>query len=281
MISTRSLLLQASRSYCDFQARTIAFLFPPSLWYWASYRFCRLQVLVASPLLFFSPFRSERQHRLLTRLMEAMVHRLVMLRRPFPIPIHNINAEVVREARKNPNGIVLCSVHLPFVHLVLRCLVELGMPPTAVISGRDGIVDKRLPLWGMAESLPAFAPDRNVLAKARTILRKGGFVSTLIDASRGGPMDPNALRFIRSVGARLVFFTTELQSDGQIAVEFFAPPDPFCLSDESVIANLQALERKRARIVQLASGQPGIKDTSPQARNAENAESRLQTDSFS
>jgi hypothetical protein len=191
-------------------------------------------------------------------LLQSTLPHLVATGRPFPIPIRENDVEAILEARKNSRGVVLCSVHLPFIRLVLRRLVELGMPPTAVIAGATAQVSGRLAVWGMAESLPALVPDKDVLFKVRSILRHGGVVATLIDVDLGAPMNGNVFRFIRSIGARLVFFTTELQPDGEIMVEFFAPPDPFCLSDKSVLSNLFALRSRTARILQLPSEQPAI-----------------------
>jgi lauroyl/myristoyl acyltransferase len=259
MSSAISLVRQAYLKYCFYLARTIVFLFPVRYWYRVLYRICRLHGPLLRFLLAFPPLRNHPRRRIIVAwLMQSTLPHLVDTGRPFPIPICDSGVEAILEAQKNPHGVVLCSVHLPFIRMVLRRLVELGIPPTAVIAGASAQASGRLAVWGMAESLPALVPDKDVLFKVRSILRHGGVVGTLIDVDLSAPMNANVFRLIRSIGARLVFFTTELQPDGEIMVDFFAPPDPFCLSDKSVLSNLSALRSRAARILQLPSEQPAI-----------------------
>jgi hypothetical protein len=106
----------------------------------------------------------------------------------------------------------------------------------------------------MTETLPVIFADKSVLIKVRNILRKGGLLATLVDANLGDPLNCNVFRLIRTVDARVVFFSTALQRGGEILVEFFAPPDPLCLTDESVLSNLLVLQSKADTILRLPSG---------------------------
>ncbi|MGB6193259.1 MAG: hypothetical protein WBF42_12395 [Terracidiphilus sp.] len=176
----------------------------------------------------------------------------------FPVPTRCKNIEALVEAQGNPGGTVLCSVHLPLVKLLLRHMVDSGIPPTAVVADRSLIHDGRIGVWGSEQSLPGLIADKNVLFRTRHVLKTGGLIATLVDVDLGNPVNCNLFRFIRSTGARMVFFTTALQPDGAVMVEFFAPPDPFCLSDESVLANLQSLQNRVIEILQLPSSPPVI-----------------------
>jgi hypothetical protein len=156
---------------------------------------------------------------------------------------------------------VICSVHLPFYQVVLRHLAEAGARPTVVVAGEHIITNGEAHIWGTKLGFPALVADGNVLLKARGILRKGGSVFVLVGGSDPSEMNMNVFRFVRSVHARLVFFTVEMQPDGEIMIEFFSPPDPLCLSDESVLSNLLALQDRIVRILQLPTQEPGNSTT--------------------
>jgi hypothetical protein len=282
MISPTSVLHEAYGKYCFLLARTVGFIFAPRLWYRALHRSCVLQgpffrLIFALPPL----HRDPRRRLIVTWLMQSTLRHLVALGRPFPIPTSDKNLEVFLEARKNPNGIVLCSVHLPFIRLVFRHLVELGVPPTAVVADEGALTNGALPVWGLAESIPGFIANRSVLVKVRNILRRGGVIATLIDTNLGDPVHCNIFRLIQSTGARLVFVVTELQPDGVIMVEFFAPPDPFCLSDESVLSNVLALQSRTARILRLPSWRPVITALRAKREVPRTPEADFELDSFS
>ena len=118
MSSLRSALRQVFRAYFYLQARTIAFIFPARLWYAVSYRICFLQGQLLSLLLAFTSLRNKYTRRaIVTRLTQSALPRLVAISRPFPIPFCEKNAEAILEPRKTPQGVVLCSVHLPLITL--------------------------------------------------------------------------------------------------------------------------------------------------------------------
>jgi hypothetical protein len=281
MNSLVSVVQQAYRGYCYLLARTIAFLLPPRLWYRTAHRICVLHGHLLRAMLVFSSFRDDSRCRIFESWMiQSIVLRLDALGRPFPIPTSHRNLEAVVERQKN--GLVLCSVHLPFVSLALRPMVQFGVPPTVVIAGQGAIIDGKFPICGLAESFPGLgAGGVDVLFKARTILRRGGIVATLIDDKPFDPVNRNIFRLIRSVGARLVFFTTELQPDGEIVIEFFSPQDPFCLSDESVLSNLLALQSRVVRILQLPPGYAAIATPQSQEGVSRTQAADLELDSSS
>jgi hypothetical protein len=150
----------------------------------------------------------------------------------------------VIEASTNPNGCVFLSVHLPLTNLMLCALEELNHPPTVVVLHPSGFRGGRTPLWGKGRDLPGLAANRSVLLKARRILSHGGSLAALIDTGLDSPLNGNALRLSGLVGARVVFAITALQTNGEILVQFYTPPDPFCGSEEGVALNLEFLQEK-------------------------------------
>jgi hypothetical protein len=249
-----AILHRTYRIYCYFLVRTIVVLFPARFWYRVLYSICFLQGKLLRVVLALTPLRKDYRYRIIvTWLMQSTLPHMIALDRPFPIPTRDKNVEALLEARKDSKGVALCSVHIPFIRLVLRRLVELDVRPTAVVAHETALVYGRMPVWGMTETLPGLVADRNVLFKVRNVLRQGGLVATLVDINLGDPLNCNVFRLIRSAGARLVFVSTELQADGAILVEFFAPPDPLCLSNESVLSNLLVLQRRTDSILQLPS----------------------------
>jgi hypothetical protein len=257
MKSARLILHQISQRYFYLVARLIASGLPERLWYRALFRICCFQQHMLRPLLMFTPYRNDPKRRIiLTWLMDSSLLHLISLGRPFPIPMRHKDIELILDARTNPVGLVLCSVHLPFVRLSLRTLLEAGVQPTAVVAHPTALTNGKLPVGSTAEYLPGLVADRNVLFKVRTILRQGGCVATLIDLNLAGPLNSNVFRLIRSTGARVVFFVSELQSDGAILIEFLKPPDPFCKSNESVVSNLLFLQDRIGQILQL----PALRD---------------------
>jgi hypothetical protein len=240
-------------AYCRFLACTIGFVLPPRLWYRTMYRVCFLHGLVFRVLLGFSPLRNDFRRRVIvTWLMQSTLPHLVARNKPFPIPTSHKNLDIFLDARKNSNGVVLCSVHLPFIRIGFQCLALVGELPTAVIAGSEAMVNGQLLIDGTKETIPAIAANsREVLVKVRQILRKGGCVAALVDAYPGDSMNCNLFRLISCVGARLVFATTELQPDGVIAVEFFLPPNPLCQDDEAVRSNLRFLQSRKGQILQV------------------------------
>jgi hypothetical protein len=264
----RAVLRRTYATYVFVLTRLLAFALPKRFWYPVAFRLCSLQGRILRPLLAYTPFRNDYRRRMVvTFLVQSILWRLIDMGQPFPIPIRTKNLETLLEAQKNPKGLVLCSVHLPLVWLTLRGLVEAGVPPTAVVTNDPMMDEGKVNVWGATGTLPGLRADASVLVRARSILRHGGQITTLVDLELGYPLNCNVFRFIRLVGACLIFFTIELLPSGEIMVEFFAPPDPFCQSDESVVSDLLALQSRVTRVLQLSSGQPAI-ETLPIKGNA-------------
>ena len=165
----------------------IALVLPERLWYPAVLRVSRLQALILRPLIAISPYREDRRRQMIVSwLLNSWLRQLSTLGRSFPIPILTQGEEAILDAGCVPNGTVICSVHLPLVHLILRSLVDINHPPTAVLAGETEVRNGRIPIWGADVELPGVVTDRNVLLKVRKSLRRGGTVVALVDTDSRG-----------------------------------------------------------------------------------------------
>src|SRR6476660_6970456 len=114
-------------------------------------------------------------------------------------------------------------------------------------------------------------PGRDLLIKVRTILRHEGSVAALVDREISLTFHHNIFHLIHSLGAQVVFATVALQPDGEILVEYFAPPDPFFSSDEAIAINLQALQAGIDRALTPSSAQTAAPTLPGQKTNPESA----------
>jgi hypothetical protein len=252
MSFVRTTLRSAWHAYFFLAARLISLILPARYWYSTLFSITNFQALLLQSLLGLSPYRTDPRRRIfLAWLLDLGLRQLVALETPFPIPVQSTGIQEITEACEDSQGVVVCSVHHPLVHCFLRSLVDIGHPPTAVVAGvpeqRRGMV----PLWGSKGGLHAINPDGNVLLRARSVLRHGGIVAALVDSAIQDPIQRNIFRFIRSISARLVFVIAELQPNGEIVVDYFAPPEPDFSGDEAIELNLQALIARRDRVLHL------------------------------
>jgi hypothetical protein len=273
-------LQEIGQGYFRLVARLIAFAFPEHRWYRTLFKVGRAQQHVVNLVLGFTRYRKHpRRPFILTWIMESGVGYLIELGREFPIPMQHKNLEMILNARSDPNGLVLCSIHLPFIRLALLPLVAAGAPPSAVIADPEALIGGKLALWSTTKELIGLAADRDVLFKVRTILRHGGFVATLIDHYVNDPLNTNVFRLIRLTGARMLFAISELQPDGTILIEYLSPPDPSCLRDESIVANLLFLQSRTDRILHQLSSQKRVVNLTPKKTASQAKVATLEPDS--
>jgi len=227
-----------------------ALLVPTSLWYQTALELSRLQALILRPIIGFTPYRRDRRRSVMVAwLLSSWLQQLTRIKRSFPIEIETEGQHQVIEASQHPGGLVICSVHVPLVYAVLHSLVDIGVPPTGVVAGEREKQHGKIPVWGRQVDLPAIPVNQYVLLKVRTILREGGAVFALIDAGFGDSPRRNIFRLIGKVGARAVLAVAALGPTGEIIVEYFDPPDPFCETEESIVANLEFLQAKLNSVV--------------------------------
>ena len=271
MSFVKPFLRKTSDVYFSASARLISAVLPPRLWYWTLLRICRLHALLLQPLLSLTPYREDRRRPIIVAwLLHSWLRRFVALERLVPIPIRSTGTQVVDDARTNRRGMVICSVHLPLVQCILRPLVDAGQSPTAAVADAVEQLHQRVPVWGSREGIPAIVPDRNVWLRVRSILRHGGSIAVLLDPGLGESLNSEIFRFIRTIGARVVFAICELQPNGEILVDYFEPPDPFFTGDKSIEANLQALADRRGSVLRDV-GKPATFPAEPIARGADSS----------
>ena len=182
------------------------------------------------------------------QLLARLLRPLTRAGRAFPIPSTVTGLDVLDESR-NPNGVVLCSIHLPLARVPVKTIMESGYPLKAALAA-NALPGGTIRIPGSAERLPAFKVLPVGLVKARTALRKGDWIAALIDtADSDVRYCRNLLRFTGRVGARAVFFFSELQADGRIEVRFVCPPDPWCSTESGIERNIQALNGEVQRIL--------------------------------
>ena len=100
----------------------------------------------------------------------------------------------------------------------------------------------------MKAELPGIALGSNVLLRVQRELRRAGAVFALVDTDLGDSVRPNIFRLIRIAEARAVFAIPELVPSGEILVRYSVPPDPFCISDPSILANMEALNTELEQV---------------------------------
>lgn len=165
-----------------------------------------------------------------------------------PLEIEVTGMEKLQETYQNANGALICSAHLPLFEAIVYTLVTSGCSPASVVAAREMITPRgTAAIWGL--ELPAIVNNQAVLVRSRTIFKRGGAIAMLADFGFCDDYNPNIYRVARALGAQVIFTVAEILPSGKISVEFFAPPDPFCKTDESILLNLQVLKERVDRIL--------------------------------
>jgi len=240
------LLHRAGRfvSYCGVQ---VVALLPRNWWYPVLWRISRAQAVFIWPFLQFTSYRFDNRRCVpVVWMLNHWIYRLATAKGPFPIPIRIKGSEVIHSLYRNPTGGVLCSAHVPLLDLCLHSLIELGCPPAAVIG--DSELESSFPVWGRL-ALPGIRSGQAVLLKVRTVLRNGGYVAALVDLNWTKTYSPNLFRVVQLAGAQAVFVIPELRPNGDIDIEFFLPPDPWCQTEQSIGENLEMLQSRVDRLL--------------------------------
>lgn len=162
---------------------------------------------------------------------------------PFPVPWDAEGLDLVRTRSAAPEGLVLCSAHLPLVKVACRALMDSGIRVDAAITENPSVVDS-IAIWGRADRMPAIRADRNVLLKARTLLTSGGTVLLLADTSPGGPFSPHIFELVERVRARVILFSTELRHDGVVSIRFFPADGPRTAQLNALCAEVERIRRQ-------------------------------------
>lgn len=239
-------LHELGRSVSRCGVRAVALL-PRDSWYAVLWRISRVQAVLIWPILRFTPYRRDHRRSLpVAWMLNHWISQLVSVKGSFPIPIRIKGRELICPLFCDKAGTVLCSAHMPLLDACLQSLIELAYP-LSVIAAPGALVESKFPVWGKP-ALPGLPSGPDVLLKVRTVLRNGRAVAALVDDIDSGAYSPNLFRVARLIRAKVLLFVAELHPNGDIEVEFFLPPDPSCLTEQSIFLNLRALESRVDRV---------------------------------
>lgn len=135
----------------------------------------------------------------------------------FPIPTRGYGVSLFTKTR--PNGLILCSTHIPLAKVAVSYLAEGTSISMVAIAAEPGWANT-IALWGSKKRLPAIRADQFVLQKAKTILQRGGTIVVMVDKKLGGVYSPNIFRLAEKLGSDVIYAETVLHQDKTVEVNF-------------------------------------------------------------
>lgn len=198
-------------------ARLISLTLPTHKWYYAAFTFTKKYANLKS-------FSNKRLNSINhASKLNALLSILTSTGKPFAIPIKANGVEVLQTPR--PNGLVLCSVHIPLIQVSARYLVEQGLAPDAVIV-KHPLNGDAYPLLGISVSIPVIYSGTGVLLKAKSFLKRGKRLIVLADYDVGSECySPNIFYLADNLKVDIIYFFARLQPDGYVEVSFLQAPD--------------------------------------------------------
>ncbi len=226
---------------CVLLAYLIAQFFPVRYW-------CNIALWSTHfSALFSDPISQNKNPRLLTRAnhQNRLLSLLTRTGKPFPIHVRNVGLNELEGASK----IIFCTVHLPLVKVAIRSILENHIPINGAIVGIP-LKNDQFAVYGINDKINALTRNPYVLLKAKRILNDNGNIVLMVDNSSGEYYSPNIMHLCGMVGARMIFFYSELLSDGTIKNTFANPPNPHCRNEEEVNENMTFVKQSTAEILQ-------------------------------
>ncbi|WP_461133922.1 hypothetical protein [Spirosoma lituiforme] len=207
------------QSISRFSAITITRIFPQSKWYRIAYVVSGILAKGTGMLTFMRKPKKYKDTVAIDHAFKLNHFLSVMTQggKPFPIPTFAQGIELFRKPR--PNGVVLCSTHIPLSKVAARHLIEHNFMPTIALAADPTLINC-ISIWGITEKVPAVRTGSHVLQKAKTVLKEGGSVVALVDKTLGEVYSPNIFRLAEKINADIIFFDAALQPDGIIKVRF-------------------------------------------------------------
>lgn len=184
----------------------------------------------------------------------------------FPIPWRPAKIDALERAQRR-TGVLYCSTHLPLLDLPFRLQCEMGFRSPWAIAEIGRIIDAGFIIPGLLSRLRTIPADQYALVKLRSVLRAGESVACMVDAELGSPLSSRTMKVAGKVGAHVIFFWAERQTDGFIDIWFIDAPRPHCESEEAIEENLEALRAINQRIL----GPLGVRPSHPSARSRDTA----------
>lgn len=163
----------------------ITAFYKPAEWYKIAYNITSFLVLFrgTAPII-----RGKNRGLNHAYLLNTILSLLTRTKKEFKIPTIIDGLEIFKKPRSN--GLVICSLHMPLNKVGLRCLIENGHKPDAAIAAAFHNAVS-VSAWGVTEVIPAISTGPFVLLKTKSILKKGGTVTALVDKNLGKAVSPN------------------------------------------------------------------------------------------
>jgi hypothetical protein len=172
------------------------------------------------------------------------------LRGGFPVRYKVEGLEIWAMAREHPGGVLLCGVHMPYMRLAMRALMEHGVRASFIVTAREHVApDGWWMPTGCTKGLHPVLQGPMALMQMRGRLRDGEIGALMMDRDPNGPLYPNGMQLAGRMGALVVLAWTEM-FDGVVTVTYQVAPHPIPYTEEKVKENLAVLNEQRTRILE-------------------------------
>lgn len=196
--------------------------FPPEQWYWKAWYLTRLLA------------RTKKVSADINRGSFGIIHAFVLdgvlallteTNTPFFIPVRIKGIENIKSI--NPEGKIICSLHLPLYHVALAVLDKESSMPVYSVKGLNNEMKEagmtEAPVWGRTERIKIIPTGHMSLIKARDRLGEGALVATLADVLLGYDVFPGMFQLSLILNIPLYYYLVELLPDGYMEVSFIEP----------------------------------------------------------
>jgi hypothetical protein len=163
----------------------------------------------------------------------------------FDLALRVEGREELARVLKESTPVILCTAHFGLTLAAPRVLADYGRRVALIASKAK---ESNGWHWGLREPLQILGDGADSFLRARAVLRSGHLLISYVDYKTLGSaspevvtcISPNAFRLAHLTGATLLFFSSRLELDGHISINFHRPQLNRILSPEQ--ANLCAAE---------------------------------------
>lgn len=235
-------------------AKVIRHTLPANSWYRAAFLFTKYYARVTSaPDGSYISSRYDKSYRLNHALkLETVLSMIVADTTPapiFPIPIQANEQEFDLLKKERPNGLLICSIHIPLNLASIRYIIDQGLIPDAIVA-RLPPEDGYFTVTGTSVRIPVIPTDASVLIKVRSLLRKGGAVIVLVDNLSDGSFSSNVFRLAEKLNANIVLALVELQADGNLKAYTIGAPDTVNPEEDKVEQKIKSMNEQVLTILE-------------------------------
>ena len=220
------------------QARVVAIVLPPAMWFRFAVAVARWQG---------SAIRLLRGDGAPAEILirDRWLRELTLLG-AFPIP-WRVHGREALERFSALGPVLYVTLHLALADMTLRVLVELGYPTPHAVTA-EGV--HRHPVVGMGMQLPALPATSFVLTRMRTLLARGVSVSCMVDRDHlSESYSTNPMRLAARLRVPVIFCWGEIAPDGVVDVFFHPAPRQYSEKDGPIAENLRFFQELRDGIL--------------------------------